>query len=65
MRVGKYKDRDTYLARCKGLMEQLADMIRDILDTSKIGFAGVQECSKMDLADTFWQMPSPIPDREV
>lgn len=50
--VGKYKDCDTYLARCKGLMEQLADMIRDILDTSKIGFSGVQECSKIDLADT-------------
>ena len=28
--VGRYKDRDTYLARCKKLMEGLADMIRDI-----------------------------------
>lgn len=57
--VGKYKDRDTYLARCKGLMEQLADMIRDILDTSKIGFAGVQECSKIDLADTLLTVMEP------
>lgn len=59
MGVGKYKDRDTYLARCKGLMEQLADMIRDILDTLKIGFAGVQECSKMDLADTLLTVMEP------
>ncbi|MCR2019126.1 HAMP domain-containing histidine kinase, partial [Blautia pseudococcoides] len=37
----------------------LADMIRDILDTLKIGFAGVQECSKMDLADTLLTVMEP------
>lgn len=36
--VGKYKDYNLYLPKCKILSEQLGQMIRDILDTSKINF---------------------------
>ncbi len=35
--VGKYKDYETYLPQCKELTQQLSVMIRDILETSKLG----------------------------
>ncbi|WP_148408737.1 HAMP domain-containing sensor histidine kinase [Murimonas intestini] len=57
--VGRYKDRDTYLARCKKLMEGLADMIRDILDTTRTQFSGGQELIKIDLADTLKGVAEP------
>lgn len=41
--VGKYKDRDTYLAKCKTLTDRLAQMIKEILDASRAEFAGEQE----------------------
>ena len=37
LNVGKYKDHSVYLPKCKILMEQLAAMIREILDVSKFG----------------------------
>ncbi|MDO4273224.1 MAG: HAMP domain-containing sensor histidine kinase [Eubacteriales bacterium] len=57
--VGRYKDRDTYLARCKKLMEGLADMIRDILDTTRTEFSGGQELIEVDLADTLKGVAEP------
>lgn len=35
-KVGKYKDRDTYLAQAVGMVDQLTEMVKDILDTSKM-----------------------------
>lgn len=37
--VGKFKDHDTYLLKCKELIEKLSEMIGDILDTSKLNFS--------------------------
>lgn len=37
MGIGKYKDFDTYLPLCKERSEQIAKMITEILDTSKLG----------------------------
>lgn len=48
--VGKYKDRDTYLAKCKVMTERLASMIKEILDTSKLDTYGQQEVIEIDLA---------------
>lgn len=33
--IGKYKDYDTYLPECKEMTDRLAEMIHDILETSK------------------------------
>ncbi len=49
--VGKYKDRDTYLARCKELTDRLAQMIKEILDASRAEFAGEQEQTDFLIAD--------------
>lgn len=34
LNVGKYKDRDVYLKKCKEIVDQLSMMIKNILDTS-------------------------------
>ena len=49
--IGKYKDRDTYLARCKVLTDRLAQMIKEILDTSRVEFAGEQERTDFLITD--------------
>jgi len=49
--VGKYKDRDTYLAKCKAMTDQLAQMIKEILDASKAEFVGEQEQSDFMITD--------------
>ena len=49
--IGKYKDRDTYLARCKDLTDRLAQMIKEILDTSRAEFAGEQERTDFLITD--------------
>lgn len=49
--IGRYKDRDTYLARCKDLTDRLAQMIREILDTSRAEFAGEQERTDFLITD--------------
>ncbi|MEY8311405.1 HAMP domain-containing sensor histidine kinase [Oscillospiraceae bacterium 42-9] len=51
LNVGKYKDRDTYLAKCKDLTDRLAQMIKEILDASKAEFAGNQECTEFLISD--------------
>ena len=49
--VGKYKDRDTYLARCKELTDRLAQMIKEILDASRAEFAREQEQTDFLIVD--------------
>lgn len=51
LNVGKYKDRDTYLARCKNLVERLSSMIKEILDTSKLELKGEQSQEEIEIAD--------------
>lgn len=36
LQVGKYKDHDTYLLKCQGIVERLSAMIHDILDASSM-----------------------------
>ncbi len=51
LNVGKYKDRDTYLAKCKVTTERLASMIKEVLDTSKLDTYNQQELVDINLAD--------------
>lgn len=58
--VGKYKDRDTYLAKCKVLTERLTSMIKEILDTSRLDTYSNQEMVDLDLADTVISVCEPF-----
>ena len=49
--IGKYKDKDTYLARCKELTDRLAQMIKEILDASRAEFAREQEQTDFLIVD--------------
>ena len=57
--VGKYKDRDTYLAKCKALTDRLAQMIKEILDASRAEFAGEQEQTDFLIADVLGNVMAP------
>ncbi|EOS29163.1 MAG: HAMP domain-containing histidine kinase [Lachnospiraceae bacterium] len=49
--VGKYKDYDTYLPECREMTGHLADMIHDILETSKAGLSAENEgAAEIDLS---------------
>lgn len=49
--VGKYKDYDTYLPECREMTGRLADMIHDILETSKAGMSAEnEEAAEVDLS---------------
>ena len=41
--IGKYKDYDIYLPECKEMTEYLADMIHDILETSRLSISSEKE----------------------
>lgn len=58
--VGKYKDRDTYLAKCKVLTERLTSMIKEILDTSRLDAYSNQEIVDLDLANTVISVCEPF-----
>ena len=57
--IGKYKDRDTYLAKCKALTDRLAQMIKEILDASRAEFAGEQEQTDFLIADVLGTVMEP------
>ena len=57
--IGKYKDRDTYLGRCKELTDRLAQMIKEILDASRAEFAGEQEQTDFLIADALKAVMEP------
>ncbi|WP_304507402.1 sensor histidine kinase [Anaerotignum sp.] len=58
--VGKFKDHDTYLPKCKELIEKLSDMIGNILDTSKLNFsAGDEEVQDVPLGKQLIQVIDP------
>lgn len=59
LNIGKYKDRDTYLARCKVLTDRLASMIKEILDASGADSYSLQEASELDLAGTVVSVSEP------
>lgn len=44
--IGEYRDYEIYLPKCKEITEQLGDMIRDILNASRLQTQGNNEpCS--------------------
>ncbi|MDE5696931.1 MAG: HAMP domain-containing histidine kinase [Lachnospiraceae bacterium] len=57
--IGRYKDRDTYLAKCKALTDRLAQMIKEILDASRAEFAEEQEQSDFLIADVLETVMEP------
>ena len=59
LNVGKYKDHSVYLPKCKILMEQLATMIREILDVSKFEKPQNGEDGEIDLSELIPQTLPP------
>jgi two-component system sensor kinase Ihk len=59
LNVGKYKDHSVYLPKCKILMEQLATMIREILDVSKFEKPQNGEDGEIDLSELIPQALPP------
>ena len=59
LNVGKYKDHSVYLPKCKVLMEQLAAMIREILDVSKFEKPQDGEDEEIDLSELIPQVLPP------
>ena len=58
--VGSYCDYSTYLPECKDIVEQLATMIHEILETSKINMETTQEDStKCNLSDLILNVCEP------
>lgn len=45
--IGKYKDRDKYLAEAVAKVDELSGMVRDILDTSKVQDLQEEEKQKL------------------
>lgn len=54
--VGKYKDKDACLLQCKEITAQLAKMIKEILDTSRMDF--ISESSHKDRFDLSETLPA-------
>ena len=59
LNVGKYKDHSVYLPKCKMLMEQLAVMIKEILDASKAEKTDMQDDKEIDLSELVEQIAEP------
>ncbi len=58
--VGKYKDYDTYLPECREMTGRLADMIHDILETSKAGMSAEnEEAVEVDLSELLSSLCEP------
>ncbi|MDE7332760.1 MAG: HAMP domain-containing histidine kinase [Lachnospiraceae bacterium] len=58
--VGKYKDYDTYLPECREMTGRLADMIHDILETSKAGMSAESEgAAEVDLSEMLSSLCGP------
>ena len=57
--VGKYKDRDTYLAKCKMLTDRLSQMINEILDASRAEFSDEQEQADFLITDALETVMEP------
>ena len=47
--VGKYKNHDIYLAKCKDIVSELSKMVQEILDTSKLNIINNKNESVLDL----------------
>ena len=59
LNVGKYKDHSVYLPKCKILMEQLAVMIKEILDVSKAEKTDMEDDKEIVLSELVEQAVEP------
>ncbi|MEC0168825.1 HAMP domain-containing sensor histidine kinase [Paenibacillus graminis] len=60
MGVGKFKDYEVFLPKCRELVENLSDMICDILDTSKLNFSNrAEEVQNILLSDILAKVAEP------
>ena len=58
--IGEYRDYETYLPKCKEITEQLGDMIRDILNASRMQTQGNNEpCSNFSLRALLTELCEP------
>lgn len=58
--VGKYKEHEIYLPKCKDMIEQLSNMIKDILNTSRFDLAADgEEIAEIDLAELIVPLMEP------
>ena len=58
--IGEYRDYETYLPKCKEITEQLGDMIRDILNASRLQTQGNNEpCSNFSLSALLTELCEP------
>ena len=58
--IGEYRDYETYLPKCKEITEQLGDMIRDILNASRLQTQGNNEpCSNFSLRTLLTELCEP------
>lgn len=56
--VGKYQDHATYLPECKEMVEQLAGMIHEILETSKLSTI-MEQPKPVDISDLLAELCEP------
>ena len=58
--IGKYNDYDTYLPECKEITDHLAEMIHDILETSKADISAKNEAAtSVDLSELLSSLCEP------
>lgn len=57
--VGKYKDKDTYLNKCKIFVDKLSQMIREILDISKDGLIENKEYDDLSISEVLNSVMEP------
>lgn len=57
--VGKYKDHDVYLAKCEQQIDRLGVLTKEILDTSKLDDAALQEAHEVDIATLVTEVARP------
>ena len=59
LNVGKYEDHTIYLPKCKMLTEQLAVMIKEILDASKSATNDKEKDTEIDISELIAKMSEP------
>jgi len=57
--IGKFQDYDTYLPVCKDMMLQLATMIQEVLDASKLSGQQEEKVAEVSLSELLNEVCSP------
>lgn len=59
LNVGKYKNHDIYLEKCRAAVSNLSNMVQEILDTSRLNISNNKEYRELNLKDTLEGMVEP------